>query len=327
MKKRTVLKGLLILGMVWVFIMTGNSESLAQKEYPNKEIELVVTFSSGGMADQAFRTINDELAKILGVPVIIVNKAGASGTIGAHYVSQSKPDGYTLMGTSQSTIVIAPLILEKIPYKQSDIVPIARFVSTPQLFAVKKNAPWKTLEEFISHAKKNPGKLTCGTVGVGSSPHFTLEMLKLEAGVDIQHIPFKGGGETHAAILGGHVDLAASTLNPSLPLLKSGDLRALATSNRIKEFPEVPTLAEAGYPGATLISWVGCFGPKGIEKSVVDKIANAIEKAVKAPIVVKRLEETGSQVDFEAKEKFASKIEEDLKRLSEVVKKGKFTMK
>jgi tripartite-type tricarboxylate transporter receptor subunit TctC len=322
MKKSEILKGFLVVGMVLALIMIENSDSFAQKGYPNKEIEIVITFSAGGMADQAFRTINEELAKVLGVPVVLVNKAGASGTIGAHYVSQSNPDGYTLMGTSASTIVIAPLVLGKIPYKYSDIVPIAQFVSTPQMFAVKKDAPWKTLAELISYAKKNPGKLTCGTVGVGSSPHFTLEMLKLEAGIDVQHIPFKGGGETHAAILGGHIDIAATTLNPSLPLLQSGDLRALATSSRIKEFPKVPTMAEAGYPGATLISWVGCFGPKGIEKSAVDKIANALEKTVKNPSVAKRLEETGSQADFVGKEEFGRKIDEDLKRLAEIVKKA-----
>jgi len=226
------------------------------------------------------------------------------------------------MGTSASTIVIAPLLLGKIPYKHSDIVPIAQFVSTPQLFAVRKDAPWKTLAELISYAKKNPGKLTCGTVGVGSSPHFTLEMLKVEAGIEVQHVPFKGGAETHAAVLGGHIDIAASTLNPSLPLVQSGDLRVLATSSRIKQFPKVPTMEEAGYPGATLISWVGCFGPKGIEKSVVDKIASALEKTVKNPSVAKRLEETGSQADFVGKEEFGRKIDQDLKRLAEIVKKA-----
>lgn len=322
MRKSEILKVFLVVGMVLALIMIENSDSFAQKGYPNREIEIVITFSAGGMADQAFRTINEELAKVLEVPVVLVNKAGASGTIGAHYVTQSKPDGYTLMGTSASTIVIAPLILGKIPYKHSDIVPIAQFVSTPQLFAVKKDAPWKTLAEFISHAKKNPGKLTCGTVGVGSSPHFMLEMLKVEAGIDVQHIPFKGGGETHAAILGGHIDLASSTLNPSLPLVQSGDLRVLASSSRIKQFPKVPTTAEAGYPGATLISWVGCFGPKGIEQSVVDKIANALEKTVKNPSVAKRLEETGSQADFVGKEEFGRKIDEDIKRLAEIVKKA-----
>ncbi|OGP67062.1 MAG: hypothetical protein A2169_08065 [Deltaproteobacteria bacterium RBG_13_47_9] len=327
MKKRNVLKGLLVFGMVGVFIMTGNSESLAQKDFPNKEIEIVVTFSAGGMADVAIRTINDELAKVLGVPVVVVNKSGASGTIGAHYVSQSKPDGYTIGGTSNSTLVIAPLVLGKLNYKPSDLLPIARIVSTPQMFCVRKNAPWKTLEEFISEAKKNPGKLTCGSVGVGSTVHFTLEMLKIEADVDIQHVPFKGGGEGNAALLGGHIDLVATSFNPTRPLIVSGDMRALVASNRIKEFPAIPTLEEKGYPRVAFTNWVACFGPKGIEGSVVDKIANALEKALKAPSVVEKLEKTGSQVDFVAKEKFAQIIEDDMKRYGEVVKKAKIVVK
>ena len=325
--KRNILKGLLVFGMILVLIMIGNSESLAQKDYPNREIELVITFSAGGMADVAFRTINDELTKNLGVPVVVVNKAGAAGTIGAHYVSQSKPDGYTIGGSSNSTLVIAPLIMQTLPYKLSDLFPIAQIVSTQQLFAVKKNAPWKTLEELVAQAKKNPGKLTCGTVGVGSSVYFALEMFKIEAGVDIQHIPFKGGGEANTALLGGHIDIHLTSLNPTLPLLKSGDLRALVASERIKEFPEVPTLAEKGYPKATLNNWVGCFGPKGIEKSVVDKIANALEKALKTPSVIKKLDETGSQVDFVAKEEFARKMEEELKKLGEVIKKANIIVK
>ena len=327
MIKGNSLKALLVFGMILVFIMIGSSKSFAQKGYPNREIELVITFSAGGMADVAFRTINDELAKNLGVPVVIVNKSGASGTIGAHYVSQSKPDGYILGGTSNSTLVIAPLILGKIAYKPSDLLPIARIVSTPQMFCVRKNAPWKTLEEFISDAKKNPGKLTCGSVGVGSTVHFTLEMLKIEAGVDIQHIPFKGGGEGNAALLGGHIDLVATSFNPTRPLIVSGDMRALVASNRIKEFPEIPTLEEKGYPRVAFTNWVACFGPKGVEESVVDKIANGLEKALKAPDVVKKLEETGSQVDFVAKNKFAKIIEEDSKRYGEVVKKAKIVVK
>lgn len=327
MKKRSSLKGLLVCGMVLVFIMIGNSESLAQKGYPNKEIEIVVTFSAGGMADVTFRTINDELAKVLGVPVVVVNKSGASGTIGAHYVSQSNPDGYTIGGTSNSTLVIAPLILKKLAYKPSDLLPIARIVSTPQMLCVRKDARWKTLEEFISEAKKNPGKLTCGSVGVGSTVHFTLEMLKLEAGVDIQHVPFKGGGEGNAALLGGHIDLVATSFNPTRPLIVSGDMRALVASGKIKEFPKIPTFEEKGYPRVAFTNWVACFGPKGIEASVVDKIANALEKALKAPSVVEKLEKVGSQVDFVAKEKFAQIIEDDSKRYGEVVEKAKIVVK
>ncbi len=326
MEERNLIKGFLVFVMVLAIVMIGNSEGLAQKEYPNREIELTVTFSAGGMADVAFRAINEELAKNLGVPVVIVNKAGASGTIGAHYVSQSKPDGYTLGGTTNSTLIITPLVLGKLPYKPSDLFPIAKIVSTPVFFGVRRDAPWKTIEEFISHAKKNPGKLTCGSAGVGSTVHFALEMLKLEAGVDIQHVPFKGGGEQNAALLGGHIDLNSTAPNPSLPLLLSGDMRALVTSRKIKQFPGVPTLEEKGYPKAAFTNWVACFGPKGMEMSAVDRIVSALEKALKSPSVVKKLEDTGNQVDFEAKEKFAKTIEGELKAYGEIIKKAKISV-
>ena len=322
MKRRNFLKGLLVFGMVLVSITMGKSGSFAQKDYPNREIELIVTFAAGGMADLAFRAINDEMVKILGVPLVVINKAGAGGAIGAQYVSQAKPDGYTIMGSSQSSIVLLPIMQRNLPYKPSDLVPIARFVSIPQLFAVKKDAPWKTLGELIAYAKKNPGKLTCGTAGIGTGSHFLLEMLKIEAGVDIQHVPFKGGGEQHSAVLGGHVDSISTTTNPSLPLVKSGDLRALVAAEKIKQLPNVPTLAEMGYPKAALTAYVGCMGPKGIPKSVVDKITNALERAVKVPSVVKYFEETGGKIDYVAKEEFAREIEEDMKRLSDVVKKA-----
>ena len=327
MEKRNFLKGLLMFGMVLVLIMIGDSASFAQKDYPNREIEMVIPMGAGGMVDITTRLINEELSKNLGVPVVVVNKPGASGSVGAHYAAKAKPDGYTIMGASQSTFVLLPILMENLPYKPSDFVPIAKIISTPLLFVVRKDAPWKTLEELINFAKKNPGKLTCAMTGMGSSAHFVLEMLKLEAGIQIQAVPFKGGGEQNAALMGGHVDLNSTTLNPVLPLLKSGDVRALVTPKKMKEFPEVPTLSEKGYSGVALTSWVGYAGPKGIEKSVVDKIANALEKAVKVPSAVKKLEETGSQVDYVAREEFAREMEMEIKRLADVVKKAKIIMK
>jgi tripartite-type tricarboxylate transporter receptor subunit TctC len=327
MEKRNFLKGLLIFGMVLVLIMIGDSASFAQREYPNREIEMVIPMAAGGMVDITTRLVNEELSKNLGVQVVVVNKPGASGSIGAHYAAKAKPDGYTILGASQSNFVLLPILMENLPYKPSDFVPIARTISTPLLFVVRKDAPWNTLEQLVDYAKKNPGKLTCATTGVGTSAHFVLEMLKLEAGIEIQHVPFKGGGEQNAALMGGHVDLNSTTLNPVLPLLKSGDMRALVTPNKMKEFPEVPTLSEKGYPGVALTSWVGYAGPKGIEKSVVDKIAAALEKAVKIPKVIKNLEETGSHVDFVAKEEFVREMEMETKRLAAVVKKANIIMK
>ena len=326
MKNKNFLKILSCFGIVFALMMIGNQRSFAQKDYPNRDIELVVPFIAGGMVDVATRIIHEDLSKILGVPIVIVNKPGAGGTIGAHYVSQAKPDGYTIMGGPHSLFIIAPAIYPNIPYRTLDFVPIARIVNTPFLFAVRKEAPWKTLEEIISYAKKNPGKLSCATAGVGTGSHFMLEMLKLEAGIEIQHVPFKGGSQQNAALLGGHVDLDATTLNPLVPLVRSGDARIIVTTYKMKEFPGVPTLAEKGYPEATIGAWVGYVAPKGVEKSIIDKLSIAFEKAIRNPKAVKSLEETGSDIDFVAKEKVAQEIERESKKMAEVVKKAKIVV-
>lgn len=180
---------------------------------------------------------------------------------------------------------------------------------------------------MISDAKKNPGKLKYASTGVGSGSHLITEILKLEAGIDIQYVPFKGGGPKTAALLGGHVDLMFVALSPEVPFIKSGETRVLVCAEKMKEFPEVPTLAEKGYPRTVFGSWVGFLEPKGIEKSVIDKISSAIEKTLKVPKVVKGIEDSGSQVDFAAKEEFGREIEKESQKMVDVVKKAKLIVK
>ena len=222
-----------------------------------------------------------------------------------------------------------PATQTKLPYKTSDFIPIARYATSPNLVLVRKGAPWKTLEELISDAKKNPGKLTCGSAGVATLTHFNLEMLKLEAGVDIRHVPFKGGAPVNTATLGGHVDLSANTLPTVHSLLKSGDLRGLAitSAKRLPEFPDIPTFAEKGYPEVSQGLWTGFFLPKGVEKSVLLKVSMVIEKTVKTPGVVKKLEEIGYEFDYVDGDKFAQAIDKEFKTIVDVVKKANLVLK
>jgi len=329
MKKRNLLKGLLVFGMVLVFIIIGDSPSFAQKDFPNREIEIGVPYPPGGALDLATRIMSDELSKILGVPLVVVNKAGVH--MGAQYVANAKPDGYTLLAGNNVIFVLLPATQTDLPYKTSDFAPIARYATSPNFLLVQKGTPWKTLEELIDYAKKNPGKLTCATSGVASNSHFFLEILNIEAGVNIRHVPFKGGPPANTAALGGHVDLLSSSLSGVFPLLKSGDFRGLAvfSRKRIPEFPEIPTMVEKGYPG-TIISagfWAGFFTPRGIEKTVLEKISKAVEKAAKTPHVIRKLETTGNIFDYVAGEDLAKDIEKEFEKVTDIIKKANLTFK
>ena len=200
-QKKNILKVFLISGVVLALTTVGGSASSAEKGFPNREIEIVVSYAPGGLLDLAFRVISDEVSKNFGVPVVIVNKPGGAGMIGTEYVLHSKPDGYTLLAGQNSIFVLMPATQSNLPYKTSDFIPLVRYANTPNLMLVRKDPPWKTLEELIDYAKKNPGKLTCGSGGIGTVTQFMLEMIKSEVGLDIRHVPFKGGGPGNTAIL------------------------------------------------------------------------------------------------------------------------------
>jgi tripartite-type tricarboxylate transporter receptor subunit TctC len=329
MEEKNVFKVVLVFGVVLGLTMLGGLASSAEKGFPNQEIEIVVPYAPGGLLDLAFRVISDELSRNFGTPIVIVNKPGGAGMIGTEYVLHSKPDGYTLLAGQNSIFVLMPATQSDLPYKTSDFIPIARYANSPNLLLVRKGAPWKTLEELIDYAKKNPGKLACGSGGIATVTHFMLEMLKLDAGLDIQHVPFKGGGPGNTAILGGHIDLLTSTLPTVHALLKSGDLRGLAitSENRNPEFPEIPTFNEKGYPKCSLGLWVGLFAPKGIGKLVAEKISAVLEKTVRTPRVMKKLEDIGFQFDYAAGEKFAQDIGKEFKIIVDVIKKANLILK
>jgi tripartite-type tricarboxylate transporter receptor subunit TctC len=329
MKKRNFLRVLLVLGMVLALIMIRDSPSLAQKDFPNREIEIVVPYPPGGSLDLATRIMSEELSKIFRVPLVVVNKAGVS--LGAQHVANAKPDGYTLLAGNNVIFIHMPATQTDLPYKTSDFAPIARYATSPNFLLVRKGAPWKTLEELIDYAKKNPGKLTCATSGVASNSHFFLEILNIEAGVNIRHVPFKGGPPANTAALGGHVDLLSSSLSGVFPLLKSGDFRGLAifSVKRFPAFPEIPTMVEKGYPG-TIISagfWAGLFTPRGVEKTVLEKIFKAVEKAANTPHVVRQLEVTGNIFDYVAGEDLAKDIEKESEKVAYIIKKANLTFK
>jgi tripartite-type tricarboxylate transporter receptor subunit TctC len=232
-----------------------------------------------------------------------------------------------LLVGNNAIFVTVPATTKDLPYKTSDFIPIARIAFTPNCILVRKGAPWKTLEELIDTARKNPGKLKCATSGPTGSSRFSLELLKAKAGIDIQHVPFAGGPPANTAVLGGHVDLLSSTFSGVIGLVKAGDLRGLAVGaeKRLADFPDMPTLDEKGYPGASLSMWVGFFAPKGIEKPVFEKISAVIEKTSKNPEVIRKVKELGNEYEYTPGDRVAQEIDQEYKVVVDIIKKAKLT--
>jgi len=272
---------------------------LAQS-YPTRPVEFIIPFAPGGPTDTAIRLIQPQLSANLGVPVVLVNKAGGGGALGMDAVAKAKPDGYTLAATVRSTLTILPATQPDVAYKISDFAAIGTYAVDSQVVVVKSGAPWKTLEELVDHAKKNPGKLSYGSAGQGTNSFFTMELLKLAYGLDIAHVPFGGSGPVKNALLGGHVQVGAAALSPVLSVIRSGDITALVTSTtrRSPAVPNVPTMTEKGHADASLSTWAELWAPAKTPKPVLDRLVQALDKTMKDPAVVSAIEKAGLQVEY-----------------------------
>src|SRR5438034_305890 len=286
----------LIAAAATVMVLLGASgPARAQAPYPTRPIECVIPFAPGGPTDTAIRIIQPQLSANLGVPLVLVNKAGGGGALGMDAVAKAKPDGYTLAATVRSTVTILPATQPDITYKISDFAVVGSYVVDSQVILVKAGAPWKTLEDLIDHAKKNPGKLSYGSAGLGTNSFFTMELLKLTYGLDMTHVPFGGSGPVKNALLGGHVQMGAAALSPTLSVIRSGDVVALVTgaAKRMASIPSVPTMTEKGQPDASLSTWAEIYAPAKTSKAIVDRLAQALEKTMKDPAVASAIEKAG----------------------------------
>ncbi len=285
----------------------------AQAPYPTRPIECVIPFAPGGPTDTAIRIIQPQLSANLGVPLVLVNKAGGGGALGMDAVAKAKPDGYTLAATVRSTVTILPATQPDVTYKLSDFAVVGAYAVDSQVVLVKSGSPWKTLEELVDFAKKNPGKLSYGTAGLGTNSFFTMELLKLTYGLDMTHVPFGGSGPVKNAVLGGHVQVGAASLSPMLSVLRSGDVIALATSatKRIPSIPNVPTMTEKGQPDASLSTWAELYAPAKTPKAIVERLAQALEKTMKDPAVVSAIEKAGLVVEYHGPEETLKLIQRE----------------
>jgi tripartite-type tricarboxylate transporter receptor subunit TctC len=242
------------------------------KDYPNKIITLINPYAPGGGIDFAYRPILDIMPDYLGQKLVVVHKPGATGSIGSAYAAKAKPDGYTLLAGSTSHVNLAPAT-RNVTYSYKDFSSVGTFAKSISVFSVKADAPWKTLAEFIADAKKNPGKFKYSTQGLMGAHHFCMELLSRAAGIQLVHIPYNSDTLAITAALGGHTQVVESTVQPTIPHLVSGELRALAVSDitRYPHLPNVPTFKELGY-NVEMIIWFGLLAPKGTPQEIIDKL-------------------------------------------------------
>ncbi len=300
------------------------SAAVAAQDYPAKPIRMLTPWPPGGGTDIVTRLVSAKLAEAWGQQVVVENRAGATGTIGTDLVAKSAPDGYTLIIGTNATHVLAVSLLPSLPYdQQKDLTPVTRIAAVPHIIAVNPSVNARTLGEQIALAKAGPGKIAFGSAGNGSTPHLAGELFKSIAGVDLQHVPYKGTGQSLQDTLGGQVQVSFDTMPSVLPHIKSGKLRALAIAGpkRVSALPDVPTVAEAGAPGAEGMTWYGMFGPAGLPPEIVRKLHAEVVKIVALPDVKARLDALGSDETASASpEEFAAMVRADIAKYAKVIK-------
>jgi tripartite-type tricarboxylate transporter receptor subunit TctC len=294
------------------------------QSYPSKPVKLVVGFAPGGAADQVGRAYQEPLARALGQPIIVENRAGAGSSIAAEYAAKSAPDGYTLLIASPSSILVNPIITPRPGFEpKTDLLPVTKVSSSPLVLAAHASLGVANVRELIAYAKKNPGKINYGSSGNGSAPHLAGVLFTRLAGVEMVHVPFKGGAPSVQALIAGDIQLSFATPPSVLPHVQSGRLKGLAVTSRERSplVPGVPGMAEAGLPDYEISFWYGFFFPAGTPREIVKKMFDATVVASHNAGVTRSLEIGGTEVAMsKSPEEYAAFIAEDAKLWTRVVK-------
>jgi tripartite-type tricarboxylate transporter receptor subunit TctC len=295
----------------------------AAAPYPTKPIRIIVAYTPAGATDILARTVGQKLSETWGQPVIIDNRAGAAGNIGTEVAAKATPDGYTLlMGTAGTHGINVSLYRKLNWHPVTDFAPVSLVAMVPNIMVINNALPFKNVRELIAHAKANPGKLSYGSPGNGSTAHLSMELFKSMTGTNLVHIPYKGSAGVLADVMGGQIAVTIDNMPPYLPQVKAGKIRALAVSpaKRSSAVPELPTIAEAGVPGYESGAWFGLLAPTGTPKDIVSRLSVETARILKQPDVNKRVSELGAEPVGSTPEEFAALIKSEIAKWAKVIK-------
>jgi len=319
MKRSIFTAGLFLI----VFGLSMGVSTIQAQLYPNRNIQLIIPNVPGSIMDINSRALADDLGKILGTQIIPINKPGAATAVGTETLARSKKDGYTLGTTSNASMAYARILNpETIHFDpDKDIEPLGMHLILPLAIAVQANSPWKTFNDLLDYAKKNPGKLRVDTIGIGSPAHFDLEIIQSLTGAQFTHIPFKGGESVITALLGGHIEMTFDAINKLVPHVESGKLRVLLLTNKMADFPNVPTLTELGYQQALVFTWFAMYAPSGLPEEVKKVLVPAVEKAIKNPEYKAKFERMKLIVEYKSPAEMKKLVTEEYARAVAIAKK------
>jgi tripartite-type tricarboxylate transporter receptor subunit TctC len=305
-------------------ILALSTSALAHAAYPDRPINLVVPFPPGGGTDATARLIADAISPLLGQNVVVVNRAGAAGSIGAQSVVDAKPDGYTLFFTTTGALVINPHLYKKLRYSVQDFTPIAPVGESANVLVVAPNVNANSVNDLIQLARANPGKFTYGSSGAGSSSHLAGVLLESLTGVQLTHVPYKGSAPAITDLVSGRIDMMIDNIPSYVELAKAGKVRPLGVSGKKPSslFPGIPTIAQAGVPGYEVTIWYGLLGPAGIPTEVIEKISGAVRVVLSRPEMQERLQKIGADAMIMSPKEFSDFIARENSKWADIVKKS-----